>query len=156
MAADEAQCVAITESGDRCSRPARDGAFCYQHTAEDETIDDVDVGEAAETEPSGGNGQRDNAMASDTNLETGEIGEIRSDVQTIAEEVVGYPLSGITSINRDDDSWTVAIEVVERKSIPDTQDILGRYELTLDADDRTVTGYRRTHRYRRDDVEQDV
>jgi hypothetical protein len=84
-----------------------------------------------------------------------EIGKVRTEVVGVADEIVGYPLSGITSIDRDDDGWTVAVEVVERSSVPDTQDILGRYELDLD-DDRTVTGYRRTHRYRRDDTEQDL
>lgn len=84
-----------------------------------------------------------------------EIGEIRDKVKSTAEEIVGHPLSGITSIDQQDGTWTVAVEVVERESVPDTQDILGRYELRLD-EDHTVTGYRRTHRYRRADTEQDV
>lgn len=84
-----------------------------------------------------------------------ELGAIRNEVADVAEDIVGYPLSGITSIDREDDTWTVAVEVVERESVPDTQDILGRYELTLDQD-RTITGYHRTHRYRRADTEQDL
>lgn len=90
-------------------------------------------------------------MASDGNGDHSSIAEIRAEVQDVAEDIVGYPLSGITRIEHDDESWSVAIEVVERESIPDTQDILGKYELTLD-ESGTVTGYRRTDRYRRGDM----
>lgn len=84
-----------------------------------------------------------------------EIGEVREQVHETAEGVVGHPLDGITSINRDDDGWRVAVEVVERKGVPDTQDILGRYEMVLD-EEFTVVSYERTHRYRRDDMEHNV
>ncbi|MCW8172936.1 hypothetical protein D8S78_15275 [Natrialba swarupiae] len=47
-----------------------------------------------------------------------------------------------------DDGWLAIVEVVERRSVPDTQDIIGRYEVELD-DDVTVHGYRRLDRYRR-------
>ena len=84
-----------------------------------------------------------------------DIGEVRETVQGTAEGVVGHPLDGITSIDDTDGGWRVAVEVVERKSVPDTQDILGRYEITLD-EDLSVTGYQRTHRYRRDDMNHDI
>ena len=38
---------------------------------------------------------------------------------------------GVCSICRTDDGWTVSIEVLERKAIPDTMDILGLYEVVL-------------------------
>ena len=38
---------------------------------------------------------------------------------------------GICSICRTDDGWTLSIEVLERKAIPDTMDILGLYEITM-------------------------
>jgi len=37
----------------------------------------------------------------------------------------------IVSIENLDDRWVAIVEVVERKAIPDTQDIMGRYEITL-------------------------
>ena len=139
------QCEAITESGNRCSRPAQENGFCYQHGPEDETIgEDTD----------GGNNQEEETMSEEGNDST-EIKQVREEVQSTTDEVVGYPLDGISSINHDEDSWQVAVEVVERKSVPDTQDILGRYEMHLD-DDLTVKGYERTHRYRRDDMEHNV
>ena len=38
----------------------------------------------------------------------------------------------IISIEENNDIWTIVIEVIERKVIPDTLDILGRYEIHLD------------------------
>ena len=38
---------------------------------------------------------------------------------------------GVTSLSKREDGWTVCIEVVERKGIPDTMDILGLYEISL-------------------------
>ncbi len=84
-----------------------------------------------------------------------QIGEVRVQVQETAEDVIGDTLDGITSVNRDDEDWLVAVEVIERKGVPDTQDILGRYEIRLD-EELSVTGYERTHRYRRDDMEHNI
>jgi hypothetical protein len=38
---------------------------------------------------------------------------------------------GVTSLSKREDGWTVCIEALERKAIPDTMDILGLYEITL-------------------------
>lgn len=141
------QCRALTESGKRCSRPAQEDGYCYQHGPEDGSVDEDHPDEATET--------KDQRIMTDGNNGTATIGEVREQVQQTAEGVVGHPLDGITSINHDDGDWRVAVEVIERKSVPDTQDILGRYEIRLD-EDLTVTEYERTHRYRRDDMEHNV
>jgi len=36
---DEERCIAITNSGDRCKRVAKDSRFCFQHDEMDETVD---------------------------------------------------------------------------------------------------------------------
>ncbi|WP_232702617.1 gas vesicle protein GvpO, halophile-type [Halobacterium wangiae] len=151
--ASEAQCSAITEQGTRCSRPAGEDGFCYQHSPADEAV--AEGADAAETDDQATDDSEDRRTTMSNTSTDSEIGAIRAEVADVAEDIVGYPLSGITSIDHGDDTWTVAVEVVERKSVPDTQDILGRYELTLD-EDRKITGYHRTHRYRRDDTQQDV
>jgi hypothetical protein len=183
---DAEQCVALTTDGERCSRPAGDDGFCHQHDSSDETVDEADVdgppgdgddaeaggdgetggddagdgeavdGEAAGDGTTGDADERETDMSS-TESESADtnIGDVRRTVQDTAEGVVGHPLDGITSIDDTEEGWRVAVEVVERKSVPDTQDILGRYEITLD-EDLTVTGYQRTHRYRRDDMNHDI
>jgi hypothetical protein len=58
----------------------------------------------------------------------------------------------IIGLTRDNEGWIAEVEVVERKSIPDTQDLLGRYELKLDAEGELL-GYRRVMLRRRSDRE---
>lgn len=145
---DGEQCRALTSDGERCTRPAKDDGFCYQHGPDDETIDDHQPEESD--------------MADQDSVSGTEIGTVREKIRQVAEDLIGRPLVSVVSVDRDrgrgddeEDGWVAAVEILERKSIPDTQDILGRYEITLDAD-HEITGYRRTHRYRRDDMDQDV
>lgn len=45
--------------------------------------------------------------------------------------------------------------MVERSAVPDTQDIIGRYEITLD-DGGRVTGYELRERYRRGEMKEEL
>ena len=47
-------------------------------------------------------------------------------------EFTNLPLGSTISARRDKRGWRVQVEVVEKKSIPDGQDILATYELTVD------------------------
>lgn len=38
----EDRCIALTRKGDRCSRTAREGRFCFQHDQSYPTVDNVD------------------------------------------------------------------------------------------------------------------
>ncbi len=40
----------------------------------------------------------------------------------------------VVSINPDKDGWKVVIEVLERKAMPDSMDLLGRYEIKTNQD----------------------
>lgn len=82
---------------------------------------------------------------------SGSLGilEIRREVETVAAEVIGRRLDGVTEVRKDgDEGWRAVVDVIERKSIPDTQDILGAYEVFLD-ESGNVVGYDRIRRYRR-------
>lgn len=82
----------------------------------------------------------------------GSVGvvEIRQQAENLSERVIGRPLDGVNGIRHDEKEWNAVIDVIERRSVPDTQDILGTYEIHLD-DSGSVTGYRRLLRYRRGD-----
>ncbi|WP_423744842.1 gas vesicle protein GvpO (plasmid) [Haladaptatus sp. SPP-AMP-3] len=85
----------------------------------------------------------------------GDIGlyDARDIGRAIAGDLIGSPLDGIIEVGeQDDDGWRVVAEVVERTAVPDTQDILGRYVISLEPDG-TVHGYGRAGRYRRGSVE---
>jgi autonomous glycyl radical cofactor GrcA len=49
-------------------------------------------------------------------------------------ELTGLEVSSTVSARKDESGWCVQVEVVEKKSLPDSQDILAIYELTIDAE----------------------
>ncbi|WP_408958172.1 gas vesicle protein GvpO, halophile-type [Natrinema sp. 74] len=174
------QCRAITEDGERCSRRARDGGFCFQHDESDPTVSDsqqtdreeqteqtdeaaeretgdsesnetesretVDMTAEEETDP-----EETDAESDADREEIAGILAVRKTVQSTASELIGHEFDGVSEITPTDDGWRAVVEVVERRAVPDTQDIVGRYEIELDTD-TTVHGYRRLDRYRRGDT----
>jgi hypothetical protein len=60
-------------------------------------------------------------------------------------------MSAVTAVSRMDDGWRVTAEMLERKAVPDTSDLLGVYDLQLDAAGN-VLRYERTHMRRRSDL----
>ncbi|AFZ74215.1 gas vesicle protein GvpO, halophile-type [Natronobacterium gregoryi] len=165
------QCKAVTEDGERCSRPAGDDGFCYQHDESDPTVSDsqtVEDGQEEQTEQSteetrsrdlGADmtAERKTDPASidaDVDVEHEEIEgvlAVRRTVQSTASDLIGREFDAVSEIAPTDDGWRAIVEVVERRAVPDTQDIIGRYEIELD-EDATVHGYRRLDRYRRGDT----
>jgi hypothetical protein len=60
-------------------------------------------------------------------------------------------VSSVTSVNRAGDGWQVVVEVLERRGVPDTSDLLGVYELHLD-EAGNILRYERTRIRRRCDL----
>ena len=65
-------------------------------------------------------------------------------------ELTGLELGSTVSANREENVWKVQIEVVEKKSLPDSMDILATYEMTMDEDANVVDFTRRGMRNRID------
>jgi hypothetical protein len=58
--------------------------------------------------------------------------DVRERIMSVSEELLEKPIDGITSIKATDEGqWRTVFEVVERSAVPDTQDIIGRYEIYL-------------------------
>ena len=70
------------------------------------------------------------------------------------QELIGRPVEAVTGMEKDGSEWTVTVEVVELARIPNTTDVLGKYEVTLDKDGE-VTGAKRTRRYNRSEAGDD-
>ena len=81
-----------------------------------------------------------------------KIQEILERASLMAEVVLKKSLDGVNSLNKISEGWLAEVEVVERKSVPDTQDILGRYEMKFDLEGELV-GYKRIMLRRRSDME---
>ena len=81
-----------------------------------------------------------------------KIQEILGIANQVAEVVLKKKLDSIISLNKDAEDWVAEVEVLERKSVPDTQDILGRYEMKFDPEG-DLLGYKRIMLRRRADME---
>jgi hypothetical protein len=82
-------------------------------------------------------------------------GEAIERVRRELPELLGRSIESVLGFEHDDDSgWRVTVQVVELTRVPQTTDVLGDYEATLDREG-TLTGYRRIRRYHRNQVDQD-
>ena len=71
-----------------------------------------------------------------------------------AQELIGRPVEAVTGWEKNGREWTVTLEVVELERIPNTTDVLGKYEVTLDKDGELI-GAHRTRRYPRGEAGED-
>jgi hypothetical protein len=71
---------------------------------------------------------------------------------SMAELMLKKKVEGVSSLTREGEDWTAEVEVLERKALPDTQDIISRYEFKLNAQGE-LTGYRRIALRHRGDME---
>ncbi len=81
-----------------------------------------------------------------------DIQKIYEKASLAADALLKKNVESIVGLNKSDVGWVAQIEVLERKSIPDTQDILGRYEMKFDGEGELM-GYRRVMIRRRSDME---
>ena len=66
-------------------------------------------------------------------------------------EITGQPVESVSGLSRDgedDGTWTVYVEVLELRRVPDTMDLLASYEVEL-TDDGELVGFQRRRRYHR-------
>jgi hypothetical protein len=78
-------------------------------------------------------------------------------------QLTGLPLGSTVSVRKDDGQpsghgtpavpgWRLRVEVVEKKSLPDSQDLLATYEVAVDDDGRVLDFSRIAMRRRMDPV----
>ncbi len=79
------------------------------------------------------------------------IKDISNEARSTVESILNKKAEGITSITRDNGEWRVLVDVLERRAVPDTQDILSSYELKM-TENLELTGYRRVGMRRRADL----
>jgi hypothetical protein len=84
----------------------------------------------------------------------GDIKEIGKNAFSLVESLLNKKPESVIGVTKEGKEWKVAVEVLERKAVPDTQDILGKYELRLD-ENEDLLGYKRTALRRRADMEEE-
>jgi hypothetical protein len=70
------------------------------------------------------------------------------------QELVGRPVESVTGIEKDGREWKLSVEVLELERVPNTTDVLGIYDVTVDQNGE-LTGARRTRRYPRAETRED-
>jgi gas vesicle protein GvpO len=68
--------------------------------------------------------------------------------------LTGKTAEGVTGVERNGEGWRVTVEVLEVRRIPETTDVLARYEIETD-DKGDLTGYKRAGRYTRGSARED-
>ena len=72
----------------------------------------------------------------------------------IMEELLDKKAESVISVTKEENEWKVLVEVLERRAVPDSQDLLGRYELRLD-ENKELLGYERIVLRRRTDQDKE-
>lgn len=135
-------------SNDHADRDERDEATASADREEESTSADVDEESPDQTSHTDGE--------SSSSADTIGLGDAQERAREAAEELLEHEFEGVIKVETaDDDGWRTVVEVVERDAVPDTQDIIGRYEITLDATG-SVTGYELLERYRRGDMKEEL
>jgi hypothetical protein len=69
--------------------------------------------------------------------------------------ILNLEVANVIAVSKIEDGWNVKIDLIERRAIPDTMDIMGTYEVILD-DDGGIIKYERKNQHKRMDLEQTV
>jgi hypothetical protein len=67
-------------------------------------------------------------------------------------ELTGEESEGISGLTRSNGNWKVVLDLVELRRVPRSTDVMATYELEIDGRGDLV-GYRRLHRYFRNQVD---
>jgi len=62
------------------------------------------------------------------------VDEIADAALSAVKRYISKEPETVVSVGEQDGEWRVVVEALERKAVPDTQDLLGRYEVRLNGD----------------------
>ena len=68
-------------------------------------------------------------------------------------KITNLEFNGTVGATKEDAGWKVTVELIERKSIPDTSDVLGIYEIKL-TDEGEIVAFNRIKLRRRGDTQE--
>lgn len=106
---------------------------------------DRETPDREDTEPAGRTDEQATGDATSVRRTPAQVA--RRAMEQLAE-LTGKAPEGVTGVAKAESGWTVEVEVVETRRIPDSTDILATYEVEVDPDGE-LTGYRRIRRYAR-------
>jgi Gas vesicle synthesis protein GvpO len=103
---------------------------------------DREEGEGAEEEP----------PEHGSSASAGDAAAVVRQAQRELERLVGEKPERVTGFAHSDGQWSVTLEVVDMRRVPESTDVLAAYEVVFD-DDRNLVSLTQQRRYRRSQVE---
>jgi gas vesicle protein GvpO len=82
-----------------------------------------------------------------------DAGRIVAQARSHLEALLGEQAESVSGLERTSGGWTVTLEVVELRRIPESTDVMSSYEVVLD-DGGGVLSIDKKHRYRRSQIEE--
>jgi len=86
-------------------------------------------------------------------VSAGNGAEIIEEARRELASLLGNEPERVSGLERNDDGWTVLLDVVELSRIPESTDVLATYEVRLD-DEQNLVGATRTRRFLRSQIEE--
>ncbi len=83
-----------------------------------------------------------------------EVTELVNKMVMEFPSLINLKPSSVVGISRSEDGWIVSIEMIEKKSIPDSMDLLGRYEVSVDGSGN-IRDFSRVRLRKRGDTSED-
>jgi len=87
-------------------------------------------------------------------MATETIMDIGMKAKGVIEQLLDKKAESVISATKEENEWKVLVEVLERRAVPDSQDLIGRYELRLD-ENKELLGYERIVLRRRTDLDKE-
>lgn len=80
--------------------------------------------------------------------------EITKKAKDTVKNLVEKEVLSVIGINKEGEDWLALVEVLERKAVPDTQNIIGLYEVKFNKN-KSLSGYKRVKVRRKGDTEEE-
>lgn len=84
-----------------------------------------------------------------------DINEITEKAKKELSCLTKLECSSVTGVTKDEKGWHVGVELIEKKSIPDSMDLLATYEITLSDEGEVIEFVRGKIRKRGDTGEEE-
>jgi hypothetical protein len=81
-----------------------------------------------------------------------EFTEMANQARELLRSLRGVEAESVSGLTRTPNGWTVTLEVLELRRIPESTDVLASYEVELDGDGKLL-GFERGRRYHRSQAE---
>lgn len=134
------------------SRPAEPDPLDQASEPEAESEEEGEEGEQEPSEPQAGASGSEGEDEPD-GAGAGEAAQIVREARRELEGLLGSKAESVSGFEHADGKWSVKLEVVDVRRVPESTDVLSSYEVVLD-DDRNLVSATRLRRYRRSQVEE--